>query len=131
MKKRICSRAKGARGERWTAAMFTRIGYPATRAARLGVDGGEDLVCESLRGIVHPEVKFTESIGLGTKELADAYAQAVEAALPGAVPCVIWKNSRKSVCLTYHDDCGVLATVCGELGIRLWLSDRVREARPQ
>ena len=117
------SRQKGARGERYVAAMLTRLGYPATRAARIGVRGGEDISCPSLFGIVHFEVKFTETIGLGTKELADAIAQAVEAKPDGVRnPCVIWKNNHRPVCLTFPvHDANAWPTIAGEKDIGEWL----------
>jgi Holliday junction resolvase-like predicted endonuclease len=120
---KINSRQKGARGERYVAAMLTRLGYPATRAARIGVRGGEDICCPSLFGIVHFEVKFTETIGLGTKELADAMKQAQEAAPNGVDEwCVVWKNNRGPVCLTYRvHDANAWPTIAGEEDIKEWL----------
>ncbi len=120
---KINSRQKGARGERYVAAMLTRLGYPATRAARIGVRGGEDISCPSLFGIVHFECKFTETIGLGTKELADAMKQSLHAS-PTIVKswCVIWKNSRGPICLTFPvHDVKAFPTIAGEKDIGEWL----------
>jgi len=127
MAKRLNSRQKGARGELFVAKLLTRIGYPATRAARLGVDGGEDIVCESLRGKVHIEVKFTETIGLGTKELYDAIRQSEDAAPGKAIPVVIWKNNRAKPCMTWWEYSVGPVTVCGEASIKCWLASRVGE----
>ena len=117
------SRQKGARGERYVAAMLTRLGYPATRAARIGVRGGEDISCPSLFGIVHFECKFTETIGLDTMELLRAVEQSANARPgPDVRPCVIWKNNRGPICLTYQvDDSQVWPTIAGEGDIRRWL----------
>ncbi len=120
---KINSRQKGARGERYVAAMLTRLGYPATRAARIGVRGGEDISCPSLRDCVHIEVKFNESFGLGTKALKDATIQAVDCK-PLGVPdvCVIWKRNRGPVCLTYRvHDANAWPTIAGEEDIKEWL----------
>ena len=130
MSKQINSRQKGARGERYVAKMLTRLGYPATRAARIGVKGGEDISCPSLFGIVHFECKFTETIGLGTKELANAMAQAKEAA-PKGVPdvCVIWKRNRGPICLTYRvHDANACPTIAGEEDIKEWIDVSYRAA---
>lgn len=118
------SRAKGARIERYVADLFTRMGYPATRAARNGVDGGEDIICPALAGIVHIECKGVEAMELGSKLLADALKQATDAAPPGAVPVVIWKRNREQPRLTW-DDHGTPATVAGEADIAAWLAWRV------
>lgn len=123
MAKRLNSRQKGARGERYVADMMTEGGLPTQRAARLGVKGGEDIVCGLLRGIVHIECKFTETIGLGTKELDDAIQQATDAAPEGSKPCVIWKNSRKPVCLSW-DEQGLVFTVAGVDQVLSWLRGR-------
>ena len=103
--------------------MLTRLGYPATRAARIGVRGGEDISCPSLFRFVHFEVKFTETIGLGKRELADAMKQAKEAA-PNGVDywCVIWKNNRGPICLTFKvNDAEACPTIAGEKDIGEWL----------
>jgi hypothetical protein len=120
---KINSRQKGARGERYVAKMLTRLGYPATRAARIGVRGGEDISCPSLRDCVHFEVKFTETIGLGTKELADAMDQAFDAA-PATVNvvCVVWKRNRGPICLTFmFNEINACPTIAGEKDIGEWL----------
>ena len=119
-KKRINGRQKGARGERWVANWLTAHGFKAERAARIGVKGGEDIKCDCLDGRLHIEVKFREDVKLGTKALKDALSQSYEAA-PDVEPCVIWKNNRGPLCLSYYDD-GWVATVAGDEAVAGWLT---------
>lgn len=97
MKKRLNSRAKGARGERLAAGFLTKCGFPAERAARNGVNAGEDVICKSLA--IGFEVKFDMAIDVGTVALRDAWMQAyvriVRAGEADSVtPMVLWRKNR-------------------------------------
>ena len=123
MAKRKNSRAKGARGEREAAAYLTKLGFPAERNARNGLST-DDLVIPSLPG-VHIEVKRSEAIGLGTKALRDAIAQA-ESNAGARRAFVLWKNNGCPWCLTRnHNIYKVPITFCGDSDIQTILSQRI------
>lgn len=132
-------RRKGARVERQAAALLTRCGFPAERAARSGVDGGEDLICKCLR--IHLEVKGDRSIDIGTKALEDAVRQAGECVMGIGRPAssridvstgyvwldwetnphaVLWWRHRKGWALSYPEPWGI-ATIAGEEAIEAYL----------
>ena len=108
-------RRKGARIEREAAKFLTGIGFPATRAARNGVDGGEDIMCESLPGIRF-EVKGNEAIDIGTQGLWTAL---VQASVPtgGKRGVVLWKHNRSKWRLTWADKMTGAIVTCGEKAI--------------
>lgn len=103
------SRQKGARIEREAAAFLSKIGFPAERAARNGVDAGEDVFCPSLAVVF--EVKGDEKIDVGTKMLDDAMQQAIERCTPIQNPMVLWKKNRTRWRLTYWSGLRVMVTV--------------------
>lgn len=88
-KKRINSRAKGARGELEVAAYLRTHGYEARRGQQFSGGGDSPDVVHSIPGI-HLEVKFTER--------ADIYGwleQAKRDAKNGNTPVVIHKRNRR------------------------------------
>lgn len=97
---RINSRQKGARGERRAARFLTANGMPATRAARCGVEGGDDLICVGLK--VALEVKDSMSVRPGTKAMRDALVQATRLADKNRLDLsgVLWWERRKGWRLT-------------------------------
>lgn len=126
MKKRINSRAKGARIEREAARFLTSLGFPCERAARNGVDGGEDLMLpDSLSHAVHIEVKGDESIDIGTRALADAMHQAFEACKGTQRPAVLWHRKRKGWRFSWYD-MGVIVTVAGVQDINAVIDEIAR-----
>lgn len=110
--KRINSRAKGARGERRAAAFLTANGMPATRAARCGVDGGDDLVCVGLK--IALEVKDSMAVRPDTMAMDQALAQARDLAKANRLErhAVLWHEVRKGWRLTFCDVVCGLASVC-------------------
>lgn len=99
------SRAKGARAEREAAAWLNGllpVGYEAVRAARIGVDGGEDVLIKDEQGRyanVRVEVKHRATMELATKALDEACEQAANDA-KGGVWCVLWRRDRRPWVLT-------------------------------
>lgn len=99
------SRAKGARAEREAAAWLNTllpVGYEAVRAARIGVDGGEDVMIRDEQGRyanVRVEVKHRATMDLAVKALDEACEQA-QADAKGGVWCVLWRRDRRPWVLT-------------------------------
>ncbi len=99
---RINSRQKGARGERRAAQFLTDNGMPATRAARLGVNGGDDIVCVGLN--IALEIKDSMAVRPGTKAMTEAMQQARALRLTNRLDeyGVLWNEARKGWRLTTH-----------------------------
>lgn len=97
---RINSRQKGARGERRAAQFLTDNGMPATRAARLGVNGGDDIVCVGLD--IALEVKDSIAVRPGTQAMREAKWQARDLAITNRLNnyAVLWHEVRKGWRLT-------------------------------
>ncbi len=120
-------RDKGARGEREGAKYLRSLGFAAERAARNGVDEGEDIIW---RGNEHVsiEVKRNEKMRDHGALMDAAVAQAQER---GDVWCVLWRVNRGKWHLTFNAGApGVRVTVCGDARIQkvmLWLAERGRQ----
>ena len=118
------SRAKGARAEREAAAWLNTLlptGYEAVRAARIGVDGGEDVMIRDEQGKyanVRVEVKHRAKIDLATKELSDACEQAMGDA-KGGDWCVLWRRDRRPWVLT-TDMHGLRVTMDKHTDVSRW-----------
>lgn len=123
------SRAKGARAEREAAAWLNTLlppGYEAVRAARIGVDGGEDVMIrdeQNKYANVRVEVKHRAKIDLATKELTDACEQAARDA-KGGDWCVLWRRDRRPFVLT-TSRAGARITIDDEADVRVWLNEAV------
>lgn len=107
------SQNKGKNGEREAAKYLNSLGFNAVRACQLGVTDGRDVIVKDLPN-VYLEVKRVEGLDLGTKQLQDAWKQAVDKLphLPnGQWPCgVLWRpNGKRAWRLTFVDDkCGLV-----------------------
>lgn len=119
------SRAKGARGERDAAAWLCTLlppGYVAERAARCGVDGGEDVLIRDEQGryaTIRVEVKHRAAMDLATKELDKACEQA-QADASGGVWCVLWRRDRRPWVLTTEAN-GLRTTIDRTADVGAWL----------
>ena len=119
------SRAKGARAEREAAAWLNTLlptGYTAVRAARIGVDGGEDVLIKDEQGRYAPvriEVKHRAKIDLATAELDKACDQADNDA-KGADWCVLWRRNRRPWVMTTYMR-GYRVTVDCKGDVSAWL----------
>lgn len=116
------SRAKGCRAEREAAAWLNTLlptGYTAVRAARCGVDGGEDVLIHDEQGRYAPvriEVKHRAKIDLATAELDKACQQAEDDA-NGKDWCVLWRRDRRPwVLTTYVHGLRVTVDCKGDIG---------------
>lgn len=119
-KKRLNSRAKGARIERKAADFLRSLGFVASRNARNGLSAA-DLDCSDCPVLsrVWLEVKGDRSIGLGTKALDDAFEQAREARAkshPDTNVAVLWYEHRRGWRLTWVDR--VQVTTAGDERIK-------------
>lgn len=112
MKKRINSRAKGARGERGIANLLREAGFVVSRNARNGLSA-PDLDCsqDPVLCKFHPEVKNSAVVDLHTKGLLDAWKQADECRQPNQIPIVFWNKSRVGWFLTWAIDVGTAEPV--------------------
>ncbi len=120
------SRAKGARAEREAAAWLNGllpVGYEAVRAARIGVDGGEDVLIKDEQGRyanVRVEVKHRATMELATKALDEACEQA-QADAKGGVWCVLWRRDRRPWVLTTEAN-GLRTTIDQTADVGVWLA---------
>ena len=89
-KKKINSRDKGARGERALAQLLTENGFPARRGQQFsGGADSPDVVCDSLKHLIHLECKYVEAFSL-----FKAMEQAKTDAAPGIIPVVAHKKNH-------------------------------------
>lgn len=118
MSKRKNSRGKGGRGERELAAFLTEIGYPAERAARNGVEGGEDIICKTLeaKGFL-VEGKRVEALRLGTGSFAKLFVKARQQH-PDLIPLLFWRYNRGEWNMTVEYEHGGTFTATGRESIR-------------
>ena len=102
-------REKGARGERGLGKHMTELGFPATRAARSGVDGGEDIVCDALASMLI-EVKNYADLKLGSAQWLKFWNKTcAEAVRRGKLPALWWNCTRGVWALACWDEGGRLA----------------------
>lgn len=101
----INSRNKGARGEREFARWLHRYeGVEARRGQQYAGSGDSPDVVHNIPGI-HFEVKFNvQRMGVGTKLLADAVAQAELDCPDRYWPVVAWKQPRGQWLFTFRGD---------------------------
>lgn len=117
MKKRKNSRRKGAVGERDCSAYLNSLGFPAERAARNGVDAGEDVLCPSVDVLYRIEVKFlaswtmTSIRSLWAKAKADAIGR-------GKIAIMFVRCNRQPWHMLLEDASGRLCCLCGDDDIR-------------
>ena len=127
------SRRKGATAERRAAKFLTDNGMPATRAARCGVDGGDDIMCPGLK--IALEVKDSMAVRPGTKAMLDALCQASQLGSNNRQDlfAVLWWENRKgwrlTVC-TWVFDRLVQATIYEESDIVSILKANYEGAKP-
>ena len=92
-KKKINSKSKGKRGERYVAKRLREYGFDAKRGVQYqGSPDSPDVI--GLRG-VHIEVKFTERLNMWS-----ALEQSKRDAGEGEVPVVMFKRNRSDVYVT-------------------------------
>lgn len=115
-KKRVNSRAKGARGEREAAKYLRKLGFDCHRNGRNGYSD-DDLVCPDLPR-VHIEVKFgVKGLDVGTRLLERAMAQSVRAnGVRKGAAAVLWKPTGRAWRLTWRESWGDL-TISGDASI--------------
>ena len=118
---------KGKVGERELAHYLTKLGFPSTRGQQhKGGPGSPDVICETLDH-VHIECKRNEGIGLCTKLLDDAMAQATRDA-GTKHPCVFWRRNNQAWAMTFPArEIEAWVTVAGDDNIRealTWLENR-------
>jgi Holliday junction resolvase len=94
------SRRKGATAERRAAKFLSDNGMPASRAARCGVDGGDDIMCPGLK--IALEVKDSMAVRPGTKAMDNAIKQAETLAQVNRLDHagVLWWEARSGWRLT-------------------------------
>ena len=109
---------KGKVCEREAAALLTRLGYPSCRNGR---NGYSDADLQTPFARLHIEVKANRQIGLGTKALLEACAQA-ESDAGDRRWAVLWKEARKGWRLTtIHPETDASITVAGDDDMRVVL----------
>lgn len=120
------SKQKGKRVELEACDLLRSLGYEARRSQQYkGSAGSADIEAPELN--LHIEVKGDRSIGLGTKALGEACAQAIRDA--GGKPwAVLWKEHRKGWRLTC--EFGFLVVTTTEIGDALAFYAVTRGVRP-
>jgi len=115
------SNKKGGRGERELAAMLTEFGYPAERAARNGVRGGEDIICKMLeaKGFL-VEGKRVEALRLGTGSFRKLFDKARKQH-PNLQPLLFWRYNKGEWNLSAMDGDIGLCTATGRGAIKVFL----------
>lgn len=95
------SRDKGARGERYVAALFREYGYDAERTAQHCGKTGQ---AADVKGIplIHAEVKFQEKMHL--YDWMDQAIRDSEAEGSGNLPTVFHKQNHKDLLVTMRFD---------------------------